>query len=145
MNRIILVGNGFDLAHGLKSSYKDFVLDLILQKIKIAVREGVKNNFKTKSTGYYYDDILLSIFIQNFSNIDEYLSSILKIKAFFTSKVNLEECLLCVSIKSGDKDILFSVNNLQYFNINENWNGKEFIFNLPKISEKESTLAVVIW
>lgn len=71
--------------------------------------------------------------------------SILKIKAFFTSKVNLEECLLCVSIKSGDKDILFSVNNLQYFNINENWNGKEFIFNLPKISEKESTLAVVIW
>jgi hypothetical protein len=34
---------------------------------------------------------------------------------------------------------------LQYFNINENWNGKEFIFNLPKISEKESTLAVVIW
>ncbi|MBP5996111.1 MAG: hypothetical protein KA736_10465 [Crocinitomicaceae bacterium] len=80
MNRIILVGNGFDLAHGLKSSYKDFVLDLILQKIKIAVREGVKNNFKTKSTGYFYDDILLSIFIQNFSNIDEYLSSILKIK-----------------------------------------------------------------
>lgn len=25
MNRIILVGNGFDLAHGLKTSYKDFI------------------------------------------------------------------------------------------------------------------------
>lgn len=26
MNRIILVGNGFDLAHGLKTKYEDFVL-----------------------------------------------------------------------------------------------------------------------
>ena len=25
MNRIILVGNGFDLAHGLKTSYSDFI------------------------------------------------------------------------------------------------------------------------
>ena len=25
MNRIIIVGNGFDLAHGLKTSYKDFI------------------------------------------------------------------------------------------------------------------------
>jgi hypothetical protein len=25
MNRIILIGNGFDLAHGLKTSYKDFI------------------------------------------------------------------------------------------------------------------------
>lgn len=26
MNRIILIGNGFDLAHGLKNSYADFIL-----------------------------------------------------------------------------------------------------------------------
>jgi hypothetical protein len=26
MNRIILIGNGFDLAHGLKTSYRDFIL-----------------------------------------------------------------------------------------------------------------------
>ena len=25
MNRIILIGNGFDLAHGLKTSYTDFI------------------------------------------------------------------------------------------------------------------------
>jgi hypothetical protein len=25
MNRIILIGNGFDLAHGLKTNYKDFI------------------------------------------------------------------------------------------------------------------------
>jgi hypothetical protein len=27
VNRLILVGNGFDLAHGLKTSYKDFIDD----------------------------------------------------------------------------------------------------------------------
>jgi hypothetical protein len=26
MNRLILMGNGFDLAHGLKTSYKDFII-----------------------------------------------------------------------------------------------------------------------
>ena len=25
MNRLVLIGNGFDLAHGLKTSYADFV------------------------------------------------------------------------------------------------------------------------
>jgi len=25
MNRIVLIGNGFDLAHGLKTSYQDFI------------------------------------------------------------------------------------------------------------------------
>ena len=27
MNRIIIIGNGFDLAHGIKTSYKDFIAD----------------------------------------------------------------------------------------------------------------------
>ena len=31
MNRIILIGNGFDLAHGLKTSYKDFIDDFCVQ------------------------------------------------------------------------------------------------------------------
>lgn len=29
MNRLILIGNGFDLAHGLKTSFKDFVLNYL--------------------------------------------------------------------------------------------------------------------
>jgi len=31
MNRIILIGNGFDLAHGLKTGYKDFIDDFCVQ------------------------------------------------------------------------------------------------------------------
>jgi hypothetical protein len=33
MNRIVIVGNGFDLAHGLASRYEDFVVDLLKQAI----------------------------------------------------------------------------------------------------------------
>ncbi|MCH5310422.1 MAG: hypothetical protein J1E57_00415 [Prevotella sp.] len=29
MNRIVLIGNGFDLAHGLLTSYKHFMLWII--------------------------------------------------------------------------------------------------------------------
>lgn len=31
MNRLILIGNGFDLAHGLKTSYKDFIIWYLVQ------------------------------------------------------------------------------------------------------------------
>jgi len=29
MNKLVIIGNGFDLAHGLKTSYKDFILDYL--------------------------------------------------------------------------------------------------------------------
>lgn len=34
MNRLIIVGNGFDLAHGLDTRYSDFMLNLIIREIK---------------------------------------------------------------------------------------------------------------
>ena len=34
MNRIVLIGNGFDLAHGLKTSYKDFIEWYWKQRVK---------------------------------------------------------------------------------------------------------------
>ncbi|MCT4086673.1 hypothetical protein HZP82_04685 [Elizabethkingia anophelis] len=38
MNRIILIGNGFDLAHGMKTGYKDFINDF-WEKICIEIKE----------------------------------------------------------------------------------------------------------
>lgn len=34
MNRLVLVGNGFDLAHGLKTSYRDFITDYWMRIIE---------------------------------------------------------------------------------------------------------------
>lgn len=47
MNRIILIGNGFDLAHGLKTSYKDFILDVWRNKI-LKELENSLEPFNTK-------------------------------------------------------------------------------------------------
>ena len=38
MNRLIIVGNGFDLAHGLKTSYADFIdwyFKKVVEQLKI--------------------------------------------------------------------------------------------------------------
>ena len=48
MNRIILIGNGFDLAHGLNTRYKDFIDDFWNRMKKIIVFHGIP----------YKDDII---------------------------------------------------------------------------------------
>lgn len=34
MNRLIIIGNGFDMAHGLKTSYKDFINWYMNQRVQ---------------------------------------------------------------------------------------------------------------
>lgn len=34
-NKLIVIGNGFDLAHGFKTSYSDFMFDLVMQDLKL--------------------------------------------------------------------------------------------------------------
>ncbi len=62
--KVIIVGNGFDLAHGIKSSYSDFLLFLIRKYITMAHSE---NHFHEHSDGLYYkekEDVLFSVFIR---------------------------------------------------------------------------------
>lgn len=49
MNRLIIVGNGFDKAHGLDSDYYSFIKDYLYNAIE---------NFVTNK---HYDDLLISI------------------------------------------------------------------------------------
>ncbi len=49
VNRLIIIGNGFDIAHGLKSRFKDFIYNYLLNLIKQVI------------TGGQYDDPLISI------------------------------------------------------------------------------------
>ncbi|MDR1699317.1 MAG: bacteriophage abortive infection AbiH family protein [Prevotellaceae bacterium] len=54
MNRIILIGNGFDLAHGLKTSYKDFI-DWLWKKMNIAYNEHIKSSHEK----FVYKDMVI--------------------------------------------------------------------------------------
>lgn len=49
VNRLIILGNGFDLAHGLKTSFKDFIEDYTLKVLTV-----LKQKFK-------YEDFLISV------------------------------------------------------------------------------------
>lgn len=73
MNRIILIGNGFDLAHGMKTSYKDFIDDYwekTIEEIKLPRQE---NHFEN-------NDIKINWYPSNYSldNTYEDLKSSLK-------------------------------------------------------------------
>ncbi|MFN8296603.1 MAG: AbiH family protein [Chitinophagales bacterium] len=61
MNRLILIGNGFDLAHGLKTSYKDFFVDYLKDCIKQACYSERKYIDNRTYYEMWYDDILIKI------------------------------------------------------------------------------------
>ncbi len=80
MNRLVLIGNGFDRAHGLKTSYKDFIVDYLGNKINEFIRSG-----KT-SIGYTnYKDCLFELSgkpIFPFGEIQDHVKTIDDIKSF---------------------------------------------------------------
>lgn len=45
MNRLVIVGNGFDLAHGLKTTYIDFLSNYLIHSLEVAL-------LKSDSSGY---------------------------------------------------------------------------------------------
>ena len=62
MNRIVLIGNGFDLAHGLKTSYADFInwyWDQLMNKILCSTASCIEDGLcsiklRSELTGFYY-------------------------------------------------------------------------------------------
>jgi len=57
MNRLILIGNGFDLAHGMKTSYRDFINDFWNKRVEI-VKEA---KGWTRNNPIGYEDDFISI------------------------------------------------------------------------------------
>ena len=64
MNRIILIGNGFDLAHGLKTRYKDFIVDFLRSK-----GDEIKKNEKGHECEFFKID---SSLYQSFNELSNY-------------------------------------------------------------------------
>lgn len=94
MNRLILIGNGFDLAHGLKTSYHDFILDYLKNSIEEAYR--VKFT-QTNYEAFDYEDKLIGIKINTEINISygsPAISQILKpLYDKFFSSTSVQELL----------------------------------------------------
>ncbi|NQY31152.1 MAG: hypothetical protein HRT69_17010 [Flavobacteriaceae bacterium] len=84
MNRLILIGNGFDLAHGMKTSFKDFIAHYIAKTLNNASKAGdQKQRFFTTRR-----HIPQNIPIENALSIFEQLKTqreIISISLFFNS------------------------------------------------------------
>lgn len=71
MRKLILIGNGFDLAHGLKTSYKDFIEKYHDHPILCEFKKLVRCEFNENKENWYdfeviYEKIVNSIFKENF-------------------------------------------------------------------------------
>lgn len=72
INRLIIIGNGFDIAHGLKSSFKDFINDYCLKATKTILLE------------LKYNDPLISMSANNtsFSDAEKVIANLTSKNAF---------------------------------------------------------------
>ena len=57
MNKVVLVGNGFDIHHGLKTKYSDFMG--YLKEVLMGLHEPIEWNLKRKAFLRYPEDIFL--------------------------------------------------------------------------------------
>lgn len=85
MNRLIIIGNGFDLAHGIKTSYQDFILDYFKTCLIKCLESGsykLSGSSLQRIGGYYNDELIEIKLINKYSNINyiEQLKSIISIK-----------------------------------------------------------------
>jgi len=89
MNRIILIGNGFDLAHGLKTKYEHFIS--AFWKNELEYSQGLGDNkkylksYETDGKGYYiFEDEFIKVELKDYiDNIDTFKNKIIEYKNSF--------------------------------------------------------------
>jgi len=72
-------------------------------------------------------------------------SATMVVKGEFYAEVSPKDLLVCVSIKSGSKDILFQASDVASDLKLNSWNKKELVFQLPKVNESNFEMIVFIW
>lgn len=97
MNKLIIVGNGFDLAHGLKTSYAQFLKAYLINNIEDAL-----NNQKNSDTRIF--DIHFTKSYHNGGNINVFSNAEDIYELYLTKKSEFSRGIQ-VGLKSGDKFI----------------------------------------
>lgn len=109
-NRIVIIGNGYDRAFGMSTSYKDFLLDYLKKSIKSAM------------SAPYMSDVILSIEHIRYNNNHEIWQAVEKIESIqklfsfcenritFSSKSELFELM----IEKLEKDNWVDIESLYY-------------------------------
>lgn len=115
MNRIILIGNGFDLAHGMKTSYQNFLNDYWENVIKEINKEGYVSSYENEEIridrvlgnyiqGNTYNDLInaLPTFKSEIKYHNRFLEALSK-KTYIENWVDVENEYYELLIKSFDR------------------------------------------
>lgn len=119
MNRLIIIGNGFDLAHGLKTSYNDFILDYLKESLKICINSSYRQyhiNGNSRVDGLYEDELMQIILKQRYSNI-KYVDLINGISTLSEYKKLIKEYFECDYKFIFLKNIISKACNYSWVNI----------------------------
>lgn len=108
MNRLVLIGNGYDLAAGLKTSYEDFLLDLFKCGIKQVVERHSEDDFAFKFEGTMFSVEGISGSLNHNPIDDKLVDKISTIKDIlahpsirFTHQISLEEWIIKNNVKNN--------------------------------------------
>lgn len=84
MNRLIIIGNGFDLAHNLKTSYHDFMLNYLKDNCIKALEKGIKSaNSHPYNRVYSHNNDMIEVTIDvryDKNELAHYIAKTTKIK-----------------------------------------------------------------
>jgi len=132
MNRIILIGNGFDLAHGLKTNYSDFIEDLfdeIYKHIELKTENELISDLISfnKNDSMFYKDLSFE------ENKNTKREKYLMLKKFNPNKNILEHNLFLKSFLSSNKNLNWgAIENIYYEKLLSIVNNS--LYDLPRIN-----------
>lgn len=113
MNKLVIVGNGFDLAHGLPTSYKHFIDDfwknIGTQIDSEKIKKIIEVNGDRNSLRFLHD---------KFSNFEEFQENIVKYENHPFINIRYDPTTIRVYHKSNPGRIFFSIKNEFFRNLN---------------------------
>ena len=109
MNRIVLVGNGFDLAHGLKTSYSDFINDFWKNKAKHIIENHKERRYEDEDI--VIDPVPHKLMYDKNRNYNEFNQNLFETNG---SKVNFKNKFLEVITKHHDINKWVDIENMYY-------------------------------
>lgn len=95
MNRLVIIGNGFDLAHGLKTSYTDFIDWYWGKRIKdlkncnSGISKDELSSFSLFNNQTYYGPYSMGVFVSSVLDSSDYPNNIEALDVLLSRKGNL--------------------------------------------------------
>ena len=78
MNRLIIIGNGFDLSHNLNTSYQDFLVDYLTESIKAFENNSVfEDELISFSINPKFNNDLTELISNNITDLESILKNVL--------------------------------------------------------------------